>query len=344
MTRIAVVRALHLGDLLCAVPALRSLRRRYPTAQVTLIGLPWARDLVPHLSRYVDAFVEFPGYPGIPERDVDQERLGRFVEAMREPRLDLAVQLHGSGSYINEFMARLNPVRLVAFHERATETSDDATYVEWPSAGTEIDRLLTLPRTLGWPDGGDALELDVRDVDRADANTALRGMRAGPYACLHPGARFATRRWGPDRFAAVGDALVERGFTVALTGTEGERPITAAVRDRMRAPVTDLTGALRLGPFAALVAGASLVVSNDTGTSHVAAAVGTKSVVIACGSDVSRWAPHDSGRHCVVWHDVPCRPCMHHDCPTAHECAAGVEVGDVLGTIDRLIARVPSYA
>lgn len=344
MTRVAVVRALHLGDLLCAVPALRALRRRYPLAHVTLIGLPWARELTVHLSRYVDAFAEFPGYPGIPERDLDSTRLVRFLRMIRDSRLDLAVQLHGSGSYINEFVAQLGAARLVAFHEGPSQSFDEATFVEWPRTGTEIDRLLALPRALGWPESGDTLELDVCDVDRSDAHAALDGVGGRPYACLHPGARFYTRRWGADHFAAIGDALAERGFAVALTGTEAERPVTSAVRSRMRLPVIDLTGALRLGAFAALIAEASLVVCNDTGTSHVAAAMGTKSVVIACGSDVSRWSPHDTARHRVIWHDVPCRPCMHLHCPTAHECASGVVTSDVLSAIDDLIAPAPSHA
>src|SRR3954470_8949327 len=90
MLRIAVVRALHLGDMLCAVPALRSVRARFPNAHVTLIGLPWARELVARLSRFVDDFAEFPGFPGIPERDVDPSRTVQFLtEAQRHP-FDLA--------------------------------------------------------------------------------------------------------------------------------------------------------------------------------------------------------------------------------------------------------------
>jgi ADP-heptose:LPS heptosyltransferase len=78
--------------------------------------------------------------------------------------------------------------------------------------------------------------------------------------------------------------------------------------------------------------------------SHVAAAVGAPSVVIASGSDVGRWAPHDISRHRVLWHDVPCRPCMHLACPTGHECANGVAVADVLAAADAMLEREAIHA
>jgi ADP-heptose:LPS heptosyltransferase len=89
----------------------------------------------------------------------------------------------------------------------------------------------------------------------------------------------------------------------------------------------------------ALVDAAALVVSNDTGVSHVAAALGTPSVIVASGSEVHRWAPLDRRRHHVHWHATPCRPCAHPVCPTAHECAMGVPVDTVVATALELLGE-----
>ena len=344
--RIAIVRALHLGDMLCAVPALRSLRAGNADAEITLIGLPWASELSARLSSFVDVFVEFPGFPGIPERDVDCSRIAAFLQKMQARRFDLAVQLHGSGSHINEFVALLGASRMAVFC-RAGDVIPGAEgcAVQWPATGTEVERLLTLPFALGCPNTGTTLALPVTDTDRA-ALAMLPGATAitQPYVCLHPGARFRSRRWPTERFAAIGDAIAERGITVVLTGTASERSITRAVGERMVAESVDLTGQLTLGTLAALVEGSALVMCNDTGMSHVAAAVGAPSVVVSSGSDVSRWAPPDAKRNRVVWHDTACRPCMHEVCPTAHECAIGVSVDDVIAEVDQLLPARAAYA
>ena len=113
---------------------------------------------------------------------------------------------------------------------------------------------------------------------------------------------------------------------IVLTGTGGEAPLVAEVAGAMRAPSLDLAGKTTLGGLAALVARARLVVCNDTGLSHLAAALHTPSVVVACGSDTRRWAPENRTLHSVLANHPSCRPCSHRICPTGHECAIAVSV------------------
>src|SRR4051812_17611129 len=93
--RIAIFQALNLGDFLCATPALRAIRRRFPQAQITLIGREWARDFVTRLPS-IDRFYPFPGFPGIAESPESTP-----VAKGLTPAYDLVIQMHGSGNESN---------------------------------------------------------------------------------------------------------------------------------------------------------------------------------------------------------------------------------------------------
>lgn len=337
--RIAVFRALRLGDTLCAVPALRALRAACPDAEVTLVALPWARRLLGRLDRYVDRLAAFPGWPGLPERSTQTARLPAFLQRMQRRRFDLAIQLHGSGQTTNPLVSLFGARRTACFVGPGSWAPDPALAVAWPERGRETDRLLTLMRRLGAPARGSGLEFPVLREDR-EALCAAPGAAAlepGGYACLHPGAGDPAKRWEPKRFAAVGDALAARGLDVVLTGTEAEAPIIRAVAAAMRTPALDLAGPMGLGALAALLSDARLVVCNDTGVSHLAAAVGAPSVVVFLKADPERWAPADTMLHRVVYDARSCPTRAPGAEPVGAACAHGVEARHVLARAELLL-------
>jgi ADP-heptose:LPS heptosyltransferase len=340
--RIAVFRALQLGDMLCAVPALRALRRAEPDARITLIGLPWAREFASRFSRYVNDFIAFPGAPGLVEQpEPDAARRDAFRAECRARAFDLAIQLHGSGTHSNAVVASLGAARTAGFvpADGAAPALDRT--LPWPGGEPEIERHLCLMRHLGYDDWGDALEFPLGGLDYALWHVLAdeHALEAGRYVVVHPGARLASRRWPAGRFANVARWLAERGFRIVVTGTRAEMAVAGEFAAGLGRPCVDLCGRTPLGALAALIGRARLLLCNDTGVSHIAAALGTPSVVVACGSDVARWAPLDRARHPVLANHPPCRPCMFDACPYEHACATAIGVDDVIGRADELLAE-----
>ena len=218
---------------------------------------------------------------------------------MRARGWDLALQMHGDGSFLDAFVPRLAARRSAGYAPGAGE--DGPLWFAYPDAGHEILRWTALTRRLGLPDAGNDLRLARAHGDRAALDAALPSPLApGAYACLHPGASTPARRWPAERFAAVGDALAARGLRVALTGTAGEAAVTGAVAAAMRAPALDLAGRTPLGALALLLGGAACLVTNDTGVAHLAAATRTPSITVFLAAEPARWAPINRARHRIV--------------------------------------------
>jgi ADP-heptose:LPS heptosyltransferase len=333
--RVAVFRALYLGDMLCCVPALRSLRSALPETQITLISLPWAGDFSKRFCDLIDDFIPFPGGEAFGDFSSSEANDAFFAE-MASRQFDLAIQLHGRGDRSNDVVRRFGARFEAGF---APGHSDSPWFFPYPDQGHEISRLLSLMRYIGADAVSSDLEFPISDEDSIRAAELLNALalETGRYIVVHPGAKLASRRWGVERFAAVARALLDEGFPVLITGTTDEARLTAAVREQAP-PAFDIAGRTDLGTLAALIGKASLLISNDTGVSHIASALGTRSVVIASGSDVERWAPLDRLRHQTLFADAPCRPCDFKECPyEGHPCAQDVTVDSV---VDAALAQL----
>ena len=249
--------------------AFRALRCLLPHAHLTLIGLPLAREFV-RRCRFLDDFEEFPGFPGIADQPVDPRRTLSFLTRMQRNRLDLAVQLHGSGVFSNPFTRLLGAQRTVGF-TRSDETDLGLDFaVPYPLVGREVDRLLSLLRALGATNIDDSIELAIlpEDVVALNEHDAMRRMIASgrPILGIHSGASVATRRWRAERFAAVADILaVHHDASVVILGNAQERDMCEAARQRMRMGALNVAGQTSLGIVAALLARLDLLIGNDSG-------------------------------------------------------------------------------
>lgn len=338
--RMAIIRALYLGDLLLAVPGFRAIRQGFPNAEITLIGLPWSADFARRFHHLIDRWREFPGYPGIQEVEVVPERTATFLREERDYGYDLVLQMHGSGTISNRLALDLGGKMTAGYY------SVEPPPGFWPAAPypedlPEIERHLGTARLLGIPAVDRRLEYPILpDEEAAFAKmvpAALLSQR--PLVAMHPGARPSARRWPPEYFGQVGDSLSRRyGARIVVTGGPGEEAIAAAVVARMECDAVNLAGQTDLGALAVLFRGCDLVISNDTGPAHVAVALDRPSVTIFGPADRRRWAPLDPTRHPVAFHSVECSPCPYRDCPIDHRCLRGLPPEQVLALSERLLA------
>lgn len=340
--RVAVFRAGQLGDMLVAVPALRTLRRALPRAEVILIGLPWAAQLAQRLPELIDRFLEFPSFPGIVELPLDPPRLLRFLTETHRRRFDLALQMHGGGGYSNPFTLLLN-----ARHSAGFVSEHDTSGIEfrlpYVSERHEVLRFLDFIEFVTGLRGDPTLEFPLLPADREEA--AALGLGApGSYLVVHPGSRVQSRQWPAERFAAVAEAAADRlGLRVAVTGSAQERRLADAVITRLSRPAINLSGRTSLGGLAAVLANAALYVGNDTGAAHLANAVGTRSVIVYGSADLANWQPLPPDRHRTFFTPLACRPTRCTSCPYAYHCLTSIEAADVLAGLLDLIGVSDPY-
>lgn len=265
--RVLALRALGLGDLLTALPALRGLRALHPESRLVLATSGWLEPIA-MLSGAVDGVLPVkplgpvPGWP--PE---------------------LAVNLHGSGPQSTERLRELEPGRLWSY--------DGPGAPDWDDDHHEVERWCRLVDAHGG--ACDRLDLDLA----APTEPPL----AGGLTIIHPGGAAASRRWPASRWSAVTEALADAGHDVVVTGSVSEidlcRSVAAGAGLSQQAV---LAGRLDVTGLAAVVACARLVVCADTGIGHLATAYRTRSVVLFGPVPPSRWGP-PAGReqHAVLW-------------------------------------------
>lgn len=281
--RLLVLRALGLGDLLTAIPALRALADAFPGHRRLLAC---RRELAPIavLSGAVDEIV-------------DAGPLAPLPAALHG--VEVAVNLHGRGPQSHRLLQRLEPERVIAFASRAAGFADGP---RWRPDEHERVRWCRLLEESGIPADPGRLDLPAPSI-RLPAR--LRGL-----TIVHPGAAAPARRWPAHRFAAVARAENAAGHQVAITGSRSEAQLAREVARLADLPSgAVLAGRTGLLELAALVAAAGRVVCGDTGMAHLATALRTPSVVLFGPVEPDRWGPPaDRSRHRALWAGEPGDP------------------------------------
>ena len=329
------------GDLVAATGALRCLRRNYASAHIALVVKP---SLVPLIedAPWFDDVIPFDRH----ESTAEERRHAR--RRLREGRFGLAVLLTHSFSSRRIVRASGVPVRVGFVKRWPGLLLTDALSIRQIRGGrpfvSKVEIYCRLCERLGCEGADDQRpELFVGEDARAKAADLLDQARATPgrrLVGLVPGASYGpSKRWPAERFALLADGL-SSGLEcdVVLLTSPQERDVADAVAaDMQTTPLRIPDDMMDLGLLKALVARCDLIVGNDTGPRHIAAAFGVPAITLMGPTDPRvTESPYENG--VVLRQSVPCAPCYERDCPRDHECMTAIDAAQVHDAAARLLA------
>lgn len=339
--RILLIRTDRIGDVALSTPAIKAVRDRYPDAYIAFMVRPCAKDIV-------------EGNPCLDEVII-YEKEGThkgffstllFALNIRKKRFDTAIILHPTNrAHIIAFAAgipnRIGWNRKLPF--LLTKAVKDEKFL---GKKHEFAYTLDILREIGIKTEEGTLSISVKKSDDESINSKLSSMgvlNSDLLIAVHPSASCPSKRWPPERFASLINRL-KKSYDlrfVLVSGPE-EKAHAARLKGMLECGVLDFSGQTSVGELAALLKKCALFISNDSGPVHIAAAVGTPSVVIfgrkQPGLSPRRWAP--TGKDDVVLHkDVDCTVCLAHNCMNGFKCLEAITVDEVFGAVEKLLAK-----
>ena len=330
------------GDSVMTVPALRALRRLLPDAQITLAIRPSAKGVFSEVD-FVDEVLVY-----------DRRNAFSVVSQIREWRrrqFDLAVLFQNAfEAALIPFLAGV-PVRLgYATESRQPLLTHPIPLPDWRSSKHEVffylylitalEQLLSGTSTICEVDPD--ISLPISESRQAEATELLRsfGVNAEQsVVAICPGSiNSRAKRWPAESYAALADRLLEEQRQVLLIGSRDEIDVTNEVTSRMRNQPIVLTGKTTLDQITAVLSKVDLVVTNDTGPAHIAAALGCPTIVIFGPTNPLTTRPF-SFKAEILRHPPDCAPCMLRDCPIDHRCMTAITVDEVFEHSHVLLKR-----
>lgn len=322
--RILCIRLDSLGDVLMTTPAMAAIKATRPHSHITLLTSNAGAAIAPQLPMVDDVWVyDAPWLKATAPRNNSQPEFQMLAE-LRSRQYDACIifTVYSQNPLPTAFMAYMAdiPLRLAHCRENPYQLLTNTLRDPEPELTRhEVQRQLDLVASVGYRTPNVPLQLTIPDIAHRRIISLLDKMAlppTQPWIVVHPGASAPSRRYPPERFAEVARSLISTGITPIFTGTEPERDLVNQIRQQMEVPSPSLVGQLDLPELSALLAAAPLLLSNNTGPIHIAAALGTPVVDLYALTNLQHtpWqVPHR-----VLYHDVPCRICYKSVCPEGH--------------------------
>ena len=329
--RVLVVRLRSIGDTVLATPSLIALRRFLPDAQIDVLLEDWAAPVLDGFN-VIDKVIRV-------SRKNKKSRLEAALE-IRRNRYDVAFNLHGGTT--GTFFVRASGAKYrVGFAEFSygflyTHLLDSPADFWHKKEIHSAENQLALLGSVGVPVADKPKSrLVVTEKARIVIDAKLKNSQ---FALFHPAAAFATKQWATENFAQTAEFLHEKGLTIIAVAAKNEREVLENLQKSARVPIS-IFDDLTLPEITALASRAKLFVGNDSGIAHIAAAVGTPTVVIFGASNINVWHP---------WTDAPSE-IVHAENACGHQigeirkgsenpkCILCVTVGQVRGAITKIL-------
>lgn len=335
MSRILVRGVNWVGDTILTYPTVQRLKTLFPRSHLTILVPSHLVDLWETFP-YVDEIIPFQKRRGFGSFWHDL----KISSSLRQKKFHLAIILPRSfHSAFQVYLARI-PTR-IGYQDggRSFLLTHSIPRTEETLHIHRVHYYQKLTDSLGRAEGSPSPRIFLREEDRRWAEEMLKNLDLldGRFLVgMNPGATYGLAKcWYPDRFGELGRRILSKSkATVLLFGKEEERPVAKEILHHLKQKEIDLTGQTGLLQLAALLERCHLLVTNDTGTMHVATAVGTPVVAIFGSTDPSTTGPWGDG-HVVIKKDVPCSPCLKRVCPTDHRCMELITVDEVEEAVDK---------
>jgi len=329
------------GDAVMTIPAVRQLRRIFPDARITLHTRSWAKGIFEDAD-FIDEILTFE-----PEKSVFKTVLAQ-AKVLQEKQFDLAVVFPNSfESALTVKLGKVSTSFGYAKEARSFLLTDAVNIPEWKNQKHEVFYYLNLiaeienkffgTKTVLESEPRFDLTISSKRKTQARAILTEKGIDLSrKIVAFCPGSTNSrAKRWQMESYAALNDKIqTESGANVVLIGANSEADVSLEVAEKSKIKPFVLTGKTSLAEVTEILSVCDLLVSNDTGPAHIAAALGTKTLVIFGPTNPVTTQPWNSE---IIRNGVECSPCMLRDCPIDHRCMAWISADEVFAKVKGML-------